>query len=223
MGATADSDARRVGTGATDELPAAYPAELERDVRTLSGTVVHLRPIRPDDAPGLVAFHAGLSAHSIYLRFFSFHPVLSFAEVVRFTQVDYRDRLALVVEAGGRLVAVGRYDRLDGSGTAEVAFVVSDEFQHQGLGTLLADELAGAARVRGVTDFVADTLPDNSGMLELFHDMGFPGTSTFDGGVVRVRFPIAPVPAYAEAVARREAGRRVPAPADPVRSDEAEC
>ena len=72
---------------------------------------VGLRPIRSDDAAGLVAFHARLSPRSVYRRFFFVHPVLSATEVERFTCVDRVDRVALVAEDGDRLVAVGRYDR----------------------------------------------------------------------------------------------------------------
>lgn len=184
---------------------------MERDVRIRDGRVVHLRPIRPDDADMLVAFHASLSPQSVYLRFFNFHPVLTPGEVERFTHVDYADRLALVVLAEGRLVAVGRYDRVAGTGEAEVAFVVEDGFQHQGVGTLLADELARAAHARGVREFVADTLAENVVMLAMFHGTGFPVESHFQEGVVKVRYPIEPVPAYVEALARRESSRYVPA------------
>lgn len=182
---------------------------MERLVATRDGTVVRLRPIRPDDDARLVAFHAGLSPRSVYLRFFSVHPLLSAAEVHRFTHVDYVDRLALVAEVDDRLVAVGRYDRLPGTSTAEIAFVVDDAFQSQGLGTLLVDELAAAARRHGITEFQADTLADNVLMVDVFHHSGFPVSSTFEDGIVRIRFPIETDPAYREALARREATRAV--------------
>ena len=179
-----------------------YPADLERDVRALDGTVVRLRPIRPDDDARLVAFHSRLSSYSVYLRFFGFHPTLSEAEVRRFTHVDYRDRLAFVI--------VDADDRLTGTDEAEVAFVVDDEVQHRGLGTLLLDDLAQAAWRCGITRFMAHTLAQNSGMLHVFWRSGFPVTTDFDGGAVRVRFPIEPVPSFRAALAEREATRRVP-------------
>lgn len=200
--------AGRPEAAAVTEAPG-YPGDLERTARTRSGGSVQVRPIRPDDAPALVAFHAALSTQTVYLRFFGFHPVLTASEVERFTHVDYANRLALVALADARIVGVGRYDRIPGTGEAEVAFIVDDDYQHQGIGTLLADELVRAARRQGVTGFVADTLAENSSMLELFHRMGFPVRSTFEGGVIRVRFPIADVPAYAEALAKREAMRAV--------------
>lgn len=193
------------------EGTAAYPADLERGVRALDGSIVHLRPIRRDDDAGLVAFHSRLSSYSVYLRFFGFHPTLSEAEVRRFTHVDYRDRLAFViVDADDRLRAVGRYDRLSGTDEAEVAFVVDDEVQHHGLGTLLLDALAQAAWRCGITRFVAHTLAQNSSMLHVFWRSGFPVTTDFDAGSVRVQFPIEPVPSFRAALAEREATRWVP-------------
>ncbi len=199
-----------VAAGVTSShLPPGYPAQLERTARIRRGAVVCVRPIRPQDAPALVVFHAGLSPQTVYLRFFGFHPVLTADEVIRFTRVDYVDRMALVVLVGTRIVGVGRYDRIPGTGEAEVAFIVDDDFQHQGIGTLLADELVRAARRKGVTGFVADTLAENNEMLELFRSMGFPVQASFESGVVRVRFPIGDVPAYADALTRREASRSV--------------
>jgi RimJ/RimL family protein N-acetyltransferase len=152
--------------------------------------LARVRPIRRDDADALVAFHDRLSRQSQYLRFFTVHPHLSPAEVQRFTRVDYHDRLALVVEANGELIAVGRYDRIDGTSEAEVAFVVADSYQRHGLGTLLLRRLAEAAAARGITRFVAETLPENQLMHAVFRESGFDVRSVFGDGVVRVTFPI---------------------------------
>jgi len=191
--------------------PPGYPADLERDIVGLDGFAYHLRPITPDDGPGLVTFHARLSPHSVYLRFFTFHPTLTETEVARFTTVDYVDRVALVVTDGQLLVAVGRFDRAPGESEAEVAFVVADEYQHHGIGSLLLDELARAGRQRGIITFRADTLAENHAMLDVFRHAGFPVTSSIDYGTVTLRFPIALSDDYAAALARRESTRR---PAD---------
>lgn len=182
----------------------AYPAELECDVTTRTGETLHMRPIRPEDAELLVHFHLSLSSGSIYRRYFSFHPELSEREVQHLTQVDYVDRLALIVQDGDRLVAVGRYDRIPGTSEAEVAFLVADPYQHHGLGLLLLKHLADAARALGITTFTAETQADNRGMLGVFNDSGFPVTSTIDDEVVSVSFPIEPT----EASRARYAGRR---------------
>jgi GNAT superfamily N-acetyltransferase len=180
-----------------------YPSELARDVETMGGLSVHLRPIRPDDAGRLTEFHQRLSSQSVYRRFFFMHLKLSVAETERFTHVDYVDRLALVAEHGGRLVAVGRYERLPGTADAEVAFVVADEFQHQGIGTMLLEHLAHAALKNGIAAFVAQTLSENHDMLDVFMNSGFHVTSSREYGTVNVRFPIEPDDAYRSACSER--------------------
>jgi GNAT superfamily N-acetyltransferase len=182
-----------------------YPSELETDRLTRAGTPIHLRPIRPADADGLVDFHERLSTRSVYRRFFFVHPKLSAPEVERFTTVDYVDRLAIVAEDGGRLVAVGRYERTPGTGEAEVAFVVADDYQHHGIGTLLLECLAEAAWQRGVTTFAAQTLAENHDMLGVFVDSGFAVTAASASGTVTIRFPIEPDETYRSAVSARHA------------------
>jgi GNAT superfamily N-acetyltransferase len=158
------------------------------------GTPVRIRSIGPSDAEALRAFHARLSPESIVLRFFGPHPRLSEAEVDRFTRVDGIDRVALVVEQGAQIVAVCRFDRTPGRDEAEVAFVVDDAHQRQGLGTILLQHLAEAARARGVRWLVADTLTENFRMLRVFRDAGFPRTFTRASEVLHVVMDIAPSP-----------------------------
>jgi RimJ/RimL family protein N-acetyltransferase len=169
-----------------------YPSELARDVVTDHGEILRLRPIRPDDAELLVRFHEGLSSDSIYRRYFSIHPELSDAEVRHLTQVDYVDRFAFIVESGNDLVGVGRYDRIPGTTEAEVAFIVADEYQHQGIGLLLLDHLADEAWSLGITEFTAETQADNRSMMGVFQASGFPVTSKLEDEVITARFPIQP-------------------------------
>ena len=171
-------------------VPAAYPRQWEADVVLSDGGTVHLRPIRPADAPALADFHSRLSPESIYFRFFSPRPTVSPRDLAYFTQVDYERRFALVAELGGHVIAIGRFDRRPGSDEAEVAFVVEDAHQGRGLGSLLLEHLAAVARSKGIHVFVAETLPENRRMLSVFHDAGYCATSRFEEGVIRVRFPI---------------------------------
>jgi GNAT superfamily N-acetyltransferase len=173
-------------------LPGRIPEELHADVIVTTGAVFHLRPIRAEDAEKLVAFHACLSFDSIYRRYFSLHPTLTADEVRHFTNVDYVDRLALVIEDGDQLVAVGRYDRYPNSPTAEVAFVVRDDYQHLGLGHLLLDALARAAWERGITTLCAETLFTNHDMMSVFRHSGFPITTSAEFGEISVRLAIDP-------------------------------
>ena len=190
-------------------MPSNYPAALELDVVSEGSVHYHLRPIRPDDANRLVEFHNHLSPRSCYLRFFTFHPILSPKEVQRFTCVDYFDRLALVAEVDGTLIAVARFDRHEGTTEAEVAFVVADDYQHHGIGSLLLDELLSAARERGITTFLADTLSENHAMLDVFLHAGFEVQTDTECGTVYSRFDIMPTESSRKALAVRERTRRV--------------
>jgi GNAT superfamily N-acetyltransferase len=182
---------------------ARYPTELECDVETIGGSTVHLLPIRPEDGGRLTEFHEHLSPQSVYRRFFFIHPRLSVAEVERFTHVDYVNRLALVAEHSNMLVGVGRYERIPETEEAEVAFVVADQFQHHGIGTILLDHLCDAALTNGISTFTAQTLADNQDMLDVFMKSGFRVISTREHGTVSLRFPIQPDDAYQSARGRR--------------------
>jgi len=150
-----------------------------------------LRPIRPDDAEALVHFHESLSPETIYYRFFAPYPELSDADVDRFTKVDYDDRMAFVATQGGQIVGIGRYDRVDDE-SAEVAFVIQDEHQGRGLGSVLLEHLAAAARERGFSRFVADVLPANQRMIATFTEAGYGVRQHFEDGVIGLEFNIEP-------------------------------
>ena len=109
------------------------PAHWTCDVVLADGGTVHIRPIGPEDAASLAAFHEALSPGTVYFRFFTAYPRLSPSQLEHFTHVDHDARVALVAELGERFVGVGRYDREPGTDSAEVAFVVSDA--HQGRGS----------------------------------------------------------------------------------------
>jgi GNAT superfamily N-acetyltransferase len=149
-----------------------------------------VREIRPDDADRLTRFHRTLSLETTRLRFFSPHPRLSPDELLRFTTVDHWDREALVVLDGDDIVAVGRYDRMDVSEVAEVAFVVSDPWQGKGIGPLLLTRLADLARRRGIDRLVALVLPENDRMLEMLRHTPFPARRRFADGVMQVELVI---------------------------------
>ena len=143
------------------------------DVLLSDGSTVHLRPIRPADAPAIVDFHSRMSDRTRYLRYFSPYPRIPERDLERFVNVDHADREAFVTVAGDRITAVGRYERLGpDSPDAEVAFVVEDAHQGRGIGSVLMEHLAEAARANGISRFVAEVLPQNGGMLRVFSDFG---------------------------------------------------
>src|SRR5512141_1655450 len=169
-----------------------YPEYWEADVVLRDGGTAHLRPIHPSDADAVQAFHVGQSQKSIYMRFFAFKSKLSAKELKRFTEVDYKDRVALVITIGGEIMGIGRYDRLDDPEEAEVAFNISDAHQGRGIGSILLEHLAAAARENGIRKFSAEVLPENRKMLMVFSDAGYDVKRHFDDGVVSLEFNIDP-------------------------------
>jgi len=155
------------------------------------GSTAHLRPITPDDSEGLVAFYSRVSEQSKYLRFFAPYPVLSERDVERFTHVDHDRRVAFVITRASDIVAVGRYDALD-EREAEIAFLVQDDYQGRGLGQLLLEHLAEAGRERGFERFVAEILPENTRMNQVFREQGYAVCDDFADGVLRLEFSIDP-------------------------------
>lgn len=156
-----------------EETPPGYPAHWEADVLLLDGRSARIRPTRPGDTPALVEFYAGVSDTSKYLRYFAPHPELSQAELDRLTTSDYDRDVGLVVESGGRILALGTYGRTRLAGEAEMAFLVADAHHGRGIGAILLEHLAQAARERGVAKFVAEILPSNGDMIGTLRAAGY--------------------------------------------------
>ena len=175
-----------------------YGAQVDETVVLRDGRSVRIRPVRADDAERIIAMHEGFSARTVRRRFFSSLPHLPAEQARRFAEVDGTKRVALVAEAdSGALVAVARYDCLPAPRgqarppvAAEFAIVVSDDYQHHGLGVALLTRLVAVARDNGVDQFSADVLMDNRPMLATFRDAGLTYTAHAEGGVVHLELPL---------------------------------
>jgi RimJ/RimL family protein N-acetyltransferase len=158
-----------------------YPAGDAENIVLRNGTAVLLRPIRPDDGPGLLALYDRLSPESLYFRFFAV-PGKDAGRAEYLAQVDYDKRYAVVAEVAGAIVGVARWERLaDRPGHAEVAFTVADDLQGRGLGSCLFRRLATLARGRGITVFEAEVLKNNERMLRVFERSGLARMSCDQG------------------------------------------
>ncbi|TGJ94633.1 GNAT family N-acetyltransferase, partial [Actinotalea fermentans ATCC 43279 = JCM 9966 = DSM 3133] len=189
--------------------PDQYPVEWEADVVLRDGTTTHVRPIRPSDAAALQRFHMGQSERSTYLRFFANIERLSDRDLERFTVVDHSERVALVavkrVGEGLRedIIGVARFDKV-APHEAEVAFNIADAEQGRGLGSVLLEHLAAAARERGVRRFSAEVLPQNGKMLAVFQEAGYVVSQHVDDGIVAVSVDLDPTDRSREVMADRE-------------------
>jgi len=165
------------------------PAKYSAIDRLRDGRSVEIRALTPRDEVGLLAAIERTSAQSLYRRFFGAKRDFSEKERAFFLNVDFINHVALVavVEAENRavIVAGGRYVVLR-PGVAEVAFVVVDDFQRQGIGAVLLRHLAAIARAAGLKELVAEVLPDNIPMLKVFEKSGLKLLTKREPGVVHV-------------------------------------
>jgi acyl-CoA synthetase (NDP forming)/GNAT superfamily N-acetyltransferase len=168
------------------------------------GETAYIRPITPDDAPLLLAFHERQPKENLYRRFFSPKPTLTDDELQHFTDVDFVDRVALVMEQHGEFIAWASYERWKGRDDADVAFMVDADQQAKGIATLLLEHLAAIARSNGISRFTADVLADNRPMLRVFSRAGWPVERHFDSGVTEVEFPLTDTEQFMDSVEARE-------------------
>ena len=177
--------------------------EHNADVVLRDGSTVRVRPVGTDDEPRLVAFLRGLSAQSRQQRYFAALGDDQLAlEARRQSRVDHARTFGLVATVGHeeRVVGHAEYDVMPND-RAEVGFAIADEYQGQGLGTILLGQLAQVASAHGIVVFEATVLPANYQMLGVFRESGFPVTVTPAPSEIGVEFPIELTP---DALARYE-------------------
>ena len=191
-------------TGPIPTVGPVAPQHWEAEVLLSDGRPCRVRPIRPTDADALQDFHASLSAETVYFRYFAPYPELTAHDVHRFTNVDHDDRVAFVALDRDQILGVGRYDRLDDPRTAEVAFVVRDEHQGRGIGAVLLEHLAAAARERGIERFIAEVLPANQKMLGTFEAAGYTPSRSYEDGFIELEFSVAETEASRAVTEARE-------------------
>jgi RimJ/RimL family protein N-acetyltransferase len=170
--------------------PATYSArEQLRD-----GRPIHIRALKPDDeADMLVAMHR-THKESLRRRFFAVRRELSRKEIDFFMHVDFVHHVALVATLDSdphQIIGGCRYIMSE-PGSAEVAFVVVDAYQGQGIGTMLTRHLVGVAREAGLKELEADVLPENTAMLKVLGQFGFKPGHGDDPQIVHLTLTLNP-------------------------------
>ncbi len=174
-----------------------YPANISRNVKLRDGTRVLLRPIKPEDADLWVQLYESLSSMSKYYRFFTSHQKPSEKLIKMYTQIDYVTNFALVAitkqDGKERMIGVARYV-LDPPKippeNAELAVVVSDEWQSKGLGTHLLIYLLEIMVKRKIKKVHGDVFLENQAMLKLMTESGFKLTKQDSQGIRHFEFTL---------------------------------
>jgi RimJ/RimL family protein N-acetyltransferase len=164
-----------------------------------NGVTARIRSLRGDDRDRIAKAFRLLDRESVYRRLFAFKTELTEADLDRIMTTDPEREAALVVTVGagadetvigsGRYVAAGT--KAPGR-TAEVAFIVEEDYHGLGIAGRLLAHLADIARADGIAAFQADVLADNRAMLAVFVRCGLPMRTQHDQGVVHVTLSLQP-------------------------------
>jgi acyl-CoA hydrolase/RimJ/RimL family protein N-acetyltransferase len=171
-----------------------YPSDLEHYATLRDGTQIFFRPIKPVDEEALSEMLYSLSEESVRTRYMTRTVSFSHKEVQQLTNIDYKDNLAIVGVVPGLggedIVAIAQYYLDPKTQLAEVAFLVQDEWQQKGMGTILLDYITQVAKQRGVKRFRANVLPDNKPMLAIFQNSGYKVNVEFDGDTYHISYDL---------------------------------
>ena len=157
-----------------------------------AGTIVTIRPIQPEDDSKLVAFQQTLSDQSVYFRYAGMLRLsqrIMHDRLSRLCFIEHGREMALVAETeateslSSEIIAVGRLSCVPGTRDAEYSILVTDQYQHQGLGTEISRRLMDVAHDWKLERIIAEVLPQNWTMQRTFKTLGFNLQS--DGGSVR--------------------------------------
>ncbi len=174
-----------------------YPSRYVYTWTMKDGTDVLIRPIRPEDEPMMVKFHATLSERSVYLRYFHLMNLsqrVAHERLTRICFIDYNREMALVAErrnpANGEneILGVSRLTRVLGTNDAEVAVLVSDQHHGRGLGKELLGRLVAVGADEKLGALKADILPDNRDVARICEKLGFALRHSMEDEVLKAEY-----------------------------------
>ena len=159
-----------------------YPTRYVHGWKLADGTAVTIRPIRPEDESLMIDFHKSLSEETVYLRYFGFlkgEALITHERLARICFSDYGREIALVTETirpgsnQRQIIAVARLIKAHGANEAELAIVISDDWQGKGLGTKLFGDLLTIGCTEGLKRIIGYILPENYVMQRICRKLGF--------------------------------------------------
>jgi len=167
-----------------------YPTQYISKWTMKDGREVTIRPIRPEDEPNMAEFHRTLSDRTVYLRYFTSLKLsarIAHERLLRICFGDYDRAMVLVAEIDGRatgeprIIGVGRLNKLRERDEAEVAVLVADAYQNQGLGSQLLSRVVQIARDEKLSRVSSEMLRDNLAMQVMSKRLGFQLQAYEDG------------------------------------------
>jgi ribosomal protein S18 acetylase RimI-like enzyme len=143
--------------------------------------------VKTSDEQLLKIFFQSVSNDSMYHRFASARREMPHERLLEYTLINYcTEMILLAIEEGKKqgeekIIGIGQYTLVGETQSAEVAFLVRDDYHHRGVGRELLKHLTYIAKERGILGFRAEVLTDNQYMMRLFEEMGFDVEKRIDG------------------------------------------
>jgi acetyltransferase len=159
-----------------------YPTQYIDQWVSKGGMEADIRPIRPEDEPLIAKFHETLSERTVFMRYLqamNLSERTGHERLSRVTFIDYDREIALLAlrhnpDTGAQeVMGIGRLTRQYGTGQAEFALIVSDQFQNQGLGKALLHRLLQVAREEQIRTVYGLVLAENRNGIRLVEGLGF--------------------------------------------------
>ena len=155
-----------------------------------NGKSIEFRPLLASDELASRSFFYSLTAQTIYYRFFQNRKIFTHEDLQKhLATLDYKKNMTmigLVRNRGNRdVVATGSYGMVDET-TAEVAFIVREDFQGLGIASYLLGVLERIAKENQYKAFSAYVLTENAAMIRVFKKR-YPNLQTFrEGGEIEI-------------------------------------
>jgi len=170
-----------------------YPEKLVHIHTFKEGLRVKFRPIKPSDEEEMRRLFYRFSDTSVYYRYFSPIKAMPHQKMQEYVNIDYQRIMSIVgitdLFGSERIIAEGRYVRHHNLPSADVAFVVDENYQNRGIASFLFLTLIRAACEHGIESFTADVIADNKAMLKVFEKAPFPIRAVMESGIYTLAIP----------------------------------
>ena len=173
----------------SESIHGVYPIHLEETIE-IGAEQVTIRPAKPVDERRIQEHFYNLEKDDVIARFFHEKTRFVHDDVKGVSLIDFIQDLTIVAVIGefgfGTVIGIGEYLVDPATNEAEIAFSISKAYQRKGLGTILLNKLAYAARENGISGLMAYTSPQNKGMNQLFRKLPYKVDSFFDGEILKL-------------------------------------
>ncbi len=170
-----------------------YPEKLVYTHTFKGALTVKFRAIKPSDEEEMRRLFYRFSDTSVYYRYFSPIKTMPHRKMQEYVNIDYQRIMSIIgtIDLSGseRIIAEGRYVRHHNLPSADVAFVVDENYQGQGIASFLFEALIRTAREQGIEWFTADVIADNKAMLKVFERAPFPIRAVMESGIYNLTIP----------------------------------